>query len=235
MKKLLTIALLLCATIAGYSQEYEPTEGWPYLFKDFKSAIVYYNDGKAESASVNVHLMKNDLHFTDQEKIMLVHDANKIDSVVCEDRIVLVRRGNLYVTRIYTTDYVIIGTTSQCDFNALSEGGGAYGIPTTTASTHNVSSFSDHGNMAALRYKELTENKFNTITLPTINRTVLVVNDRAICHATKRGVSELLTKEQKKEFNKYIKENKIKWKDINSLILVAQFLDNYIKDDALLL
>jgi hypothetical protein len=69
MKKLLTIALLLCATIAGYSQEYEPTEGWPYLFKDFKSAIVYYNDGKAESANVNVHLMKNDLHFTDQEKI----------------------------------------------------------------------------------------------------------------------------------------------------------------------
>ena len=89
--------------------------------------------------------------------------------------------------------------------------------------------------MAALRYKELTQNKYNTSVLATNNRTVLVVNDRAICHANKRGVSELLTKEQKKEFNKFIKENKIKWKDINSLILVAQFLDNYIKNDALLL
>lgn len=235
MKKLLSIALFLCATIAGYSQEYEPTEGWPYLFRDFKSAIVYYNDGKVESASINVHLMKNDLHFTDKEKIMLVHDANKIDSVVCEDKTVLIRRGNLYVTRIYATDYVVIGTTSQCDFNALSDGSGAYGSPTTTASTQNVASFSDHGNMAALRYKELTQNKYNTSVLATNNRTVLVVNDRAICQANKRGVSELLTKEQKKEFNKFIKENKIKWKDINSLILVAQFLDNYIKNDALLL
>ncbi|MBR3951202.1 MAG: hypothetical protein IKJ79_04750 [Bacteroidaceae bacterium] len=235
MKKLLSIALFLCTTIASYSQEYEPTEGWPYLFKEFKPAIVYYNDGKAESADINVHLMKNDLHFTDRKNIMIVHDANKIDSVVCEDRTVLLRRGNLYVSRLYATQYVVIGTTSQCDFNALSDNGGAYGSPTTTGSTQNVASFSDHGNMAALRYKDLIENKFNTSILPTNNRTVLVVNDRAICHANKRGVSELLTKEQKKEFNKFIKDNKIKWKDINSLILVAKFLDNYIKADELLL
>ena len=81
----------------------------------------------------------------------------------------------------------------------------------------------------------MTENKFNTRTLPTIGRTVMVVNDRAICHANKRGVSELLTAEQKKAFNKYIKENKIKWKDINSLILIALFLDEYVKADELLL
>ncbi len=235
MKKFVSIALFICATIAGYAREYEPTEGWPYMFQDFKPAIVYYNDGKAESANINVHLIKNDLHFTDNDKIMLAHDGNKIDSVVCEDQTVLIRRGNLYVTCLHKTDYVVIGTTCQCDFNALNDGSGAYGSPTTTASTQNVASFNDHGNMAALRYKEMTQNKYNTRTLPTINRTVMVVNDRAICQANKRGVNELLTSDQKKAFNKYIKENKIKWKDINSLILVAKFLDEYIKADELLL
>ncbi|MBR5844415.1 MAG: hypothetical protein IKY75_07545 [Bacteroidaceae bacterium] len=235
MKKFVSIALLICATITVVAREYEPTEGWPYLFKDFKPAIVYYQDGKAESANINVHLIKNDLHFTDNEKIMLVHDGNKIDSVVCEDHTVLIHRANLYVTCLHKTDYVVIGTTSQCDFNALNDGDGAYGIPTTTASTQSIASFNDHGNMAALRYKEMTQNKYNTRTLPTINRTVMVVNDRALCHANKRGVSDLLTSEQKKAFNKYIKENKIKWKDINSLILVAMFLDEYVKADALLL
>ena len=90
MKKILFTAMFICATIAGYTQEYEPTEGWPYLFKDFKEAIVYFNDGKAESASVNVHLAYNQLQFTDQDNIMVVRDANKIDSVVCEDKTVLI-------------------------------------------------------------------------------------------------------------------------------------------------
>ena len=89
--------------------------------------------------------------------------------------------------------------------------------------------------MAVLRYRETVENKYNTRTLPTINRTVLVVNDRAICHASKRGVNELLTSQQKKEFNKFLKENKIKWKSIDSLIKVAQFLDQYIANDSLIL
>ncbi|MBO7317249.1 MAG: hypothetical protein J6U43_00810, partial [Bacteroidales bacterium] len=83
MKKFISIALFICATITGVAREYEPTEGWPDLFQDFKPAIVYYNDGKAESASINVHLIKNDLHFTDNDKIMIVHDGTKIDSVVC--------------------------------------------------------------------------------------------------------------------------------------------------------
>ena len=235
MKKLLSTALFICATILCTANEYEPTEGWPYLYEDFKPAIVYYQDGKAESADINVHLASNILHFTDNDKIMVVDNATRIDSVVCEDNTKLVRRGNLYVELKAHSQYVLIGTTCECDFNALGDSNGAYGTPTTVAATQNVASFKDHGNMAALRYKEMIADRHNTRTLPTIKRTVMVVNDRAICQATKRGVNELLTKEQRKDFNSFLKTNKIKWKDINSLILVAQFLDNYIKNDALLL
>ena len=235
MKKFIFIALFIGATIAGFSKEYEPTEGWPYLYHDFKPAIVYYNDNKAESANINVHLISNELHFTDSVQIKVVRDKHKIDSVVCEDKTVLIRRGNKYVTCLYKTEYVVIGTTCECDLNALTDSNGAYGSPTTTAATQNLSSLRDYGTVAVLRFKELTEDKYNTNPIPTITHTVMVVNDRAICQATKRGVNELLTREQKKEFNKFIKENKIKWKDFNSLILVAQFLDQYIKDDALLL
>lgn len=232
MKKSIVLAILACATAsiasAQFSQEYEPSSGWPYLYEDFKEAIVYYHNSNPESANINVHLLNNTLHFTDGNKIMIVRDANRIDSVVCSDNTVLLRKGNLYVTQIAKTDRIIIGRTCEGDLHALDDNNGAYGTPTSTGATQNVASFKDHGNVSAWRYKDMIADRHNTRTLPTIKRTVFVIDNRAVCHATKSGVNGYLDKEQKKLFKAFLKENKIKWKETDHLVRVAQFLESII-------
>lgn len=231
------VCTTVCMASAQFSNEYEPSSGWPYTYEDFKEAIVYYQNGKAESARINVHLLNNELHFTDGEKIMIVHDAYNIDSVVCEDGNILLRRANLYITQAAQTPRIVIGYSCEGDLHALDDSNGAYGTRTSTGSTNDVSSFDNdgsyglhgqHGNVAALRYKDMRANRYSTRTLPTIDRTVLIIDDSMICHATKGGVNKILDKQQKKAFKTFLKENKINWKNIDDLLLVAQFLETII-------
>lgn len=228
MRKFITTLLLVCITGACFAKKYEPTEGWPYLYHDFVPAVVYYEDGKCESANINVHLMSNILHFIDNDKIMVVKNQAYIDSVVCENNVTLLYKGNYYVESLARTRYVVLGRTCEIDVNALTDSNGAYGISTTTAATQNVASFRDHGNVAAHRYQEMVDDRHNTREVPVITRNIFIVNDREICRATKRGVNDILDKEQRKAFKNFLKTNKIKWKEEESLILVAEFLDTII-------
>lgn len=227
MKKFIIATIIASMATMGYAREYEPTEGWPYLFEDFVEGIVYYDNGKAESAQLNVHLLSNVLHFTDGENIMVVKNAANIDSVVCNN-IKFLRRANLYVWQLHATPRIVIGQTNECEVNYINDGGGAYGISTTSASAQNVSSFSDHGNMAALRYREMKEDHNNTRSLHITQQIIFIIDDRQICDANKRGVNDILDKEQKKLFKAFLKENKIKWKELESLTLVAEFLESII-------
>lgn len=237
MKRNIVTALMICATAciatAQFTDEYEPSVGWPYMFDDFKEAVVYYENDNPESARVNVHLLNNKLHFTDNNKIMIVHDANDIDSVVCKDSTILLHRANLYITKITNTDRIVVGRSCEGDLHALDDSNGAYGMGTSTGATQNIASFKDHGNMAALRYKEMIADRHNTRTLPTINRTVFIIDNRVVCHATKNGVNKILDKEQRNLFKAFLKENKIKWKNIEHLTSVAQFLETIIAEGSM--
>ena len=213
MKKMITALVLMCTTLIGFADKYTPTEGWPYLYSDFVPAIVYYKGGKCESANINVHLLSNKLHFTDGENIMIVRNALQIDSVVCESGITLLYKGNKYVEKLAQSKYIVVGRTCEIDINSLNDSGGAYGISTTSAATQNVASFSDHGNMAAQRYNDMIADRHN---------------NREICHANKSGINDILDKEQRKAFKAFLKANKIKWKESESLLLVAQYLDTII-------
>lgn len=232
MKHLITTALFVTACIVGVARDYEPSEGWPYTYYDFKEAIVYYSNDEAKGR-INIHLANNELHFTDGDKIKAAENIHDIDSVVCADGEKLIRRGNLFVRILTTTDHVVIGSTQECDFNELTDNNGAYGTSTVTGSAQNFATFNQFGNVAAYRYKDMIADRRNTRSLPTIDRTVMVINDRVIIHATKHNVNELLTKSQRKEFNKYLKEKKVKWKSIEGLILVARYLDNLIDNQQL--
>lgn len=228
MKKMITALVLMCTTLIGFADKYTPTEGWPYLYSDFVPAIVYYKDGKCESANINVHLLSNKLHFTDGENIMIVRNALQIDSVVCESGITLLYKGNKYVEKLAQSKYIVVGRTCEIDINSLNDSGGAYGISTTSAATQNVASFSDHGNMAAQRYNDMIADRHNTREVLTNTRYIFIINNREICHANKSGINDILDKEQRKAFKAFLKTNKIKWKESESLLLVAQFLDTII-------
>ncbi len=223
-KTLITGILLCCSASLSWAEDFEPTEGWPYLFHDFEPATVYYHNTPAQSADVNVHLASNTLHFTDGTHIMEVSNPMQIDSVVCNNGKVLLRKGNYYVERIYATEHVILGHTKEIDYNAIGNDTNAYGIAATSSSARSVASFRNHGNIAAQRYNDMIANRTQTRTLPTINRTCIVTTTD-LCHATKRGINEILTDDEKAKFKNFLKENKIKWKNIEHLKRVVNFLE----------
>lgn len=225
--KVLAIATLLCAATAGFAADYEPTEGWPYLFDDFEPATVYYRNSAPAHANINIHLFNNTLHFIDGEDIKAASNALYIDSVVCDNNTVLEHKGKYYVERLYATPHVLVGRTCEADFSSMNKGSGAYGMGTSVSATQNVAAFDDYGNVAARKYNETKADRYNSSTLPTITR-FTIVTDEDICHATKRGVNGILSKEERKAFNAFLKENKIKWKEAESLQKVADFLEGII-------
>ncbi len=227
MKAVISGLCMLCSTATALASDYEPTEGWPYLYYDFTPAIVYYHNMPAAAADINVHLVNNTLHFINGENIMVVNNAQRIDSVVCENKIVLLRKGNLYIEKLAETQHVTIGRSCEADLEAMSNGNGAYGLTTSTAATQNISSFSNHGNIAAQRYIDMKAERSNSRVLPTTVRLCFVI-DNNICHATKRGINSILTHDEQKKFGTFLKSNKIKWKDLESLKLVANFLEKEI-------
>ncbi len=215
----------LCVASISFAADYEPTDTWPYFYYDFEPAVVYYRSDAPASARINIHLMSNKLHFTDEDKVMEVRNANQVDSVVCENGTVFVNRGNLYIERIARTEHIIVGRSCEVDVAAMSGGSGAYGMSTTSSAAQSVASYSDHSNMAARRYNEMKINRASGSFLPTTKRTCFVINGATICHATKNGVNKILTKEEREKFKIFLKENKIKWKEVEGLMKVAEFLE----------
>ena len=131
----LTIVTLLCVTTAGFAADYEPTEGWPYLYDDFEPATVYYRNSAPAHANINIHLFNNTLHFIDGEDIKAASNALYIDSVVCDNNIVLEHKGKYYVERLYATPHVLVGRTCEADFSSMNKGSGAYGMGTSVSAT----------------------------------------------------------------------------------------------------
>ena len=62
MKRLLFAGLLGVITSLGLRAG-EPTTMWPYLFDDFMEASIYSKSGNKGEAKVNIHLLRNDLHY----------------------------------------------------------------------------------------------------------------------------------------------------------------------------
>ena len=163
--KALAIATLLCAATAGFAADYEPTEGWPYLFDDFEPATVYYRNSAPAHANINIHLFNNTLHFIDGEDIKAASNALYIDSVVCDNNTVLEHKGKYYVERLYATPHVLVGRTCEADFSSMNKGSGAYGMGTSVSATQNVAAFDDYGNVAARKYNETKADRYNSSTL----------------------------------------------------------------------
>ena len=96
MKRLLFAGLLGVITSLGLRAG-EPTTMWPYLFDDFMEASIYSKSGNKGEAKVNIHLLRNDLHYLNGSQIY------------CPDNqsvgLFLPTVPNSYVARIFLSRY----------------------------------------------------------------------------------------------------------------------------------
>ena len=86
MKRLLFAGLLGVITSLGLRAG-EPTTMWPYLFDDFMEASIYSKSGNKGEAKVNIHLLRNDLHYLNGSQIYCPDNQNDIGRVVFADRL----------------------------------------------------------------------------------------------------------------------------------------------------
>ena len=107
MKRLLFAGLLGVITSLGLRAG-EPTTMWPYLFDDFMEASIYSKSGNKGEAKVNIHLLRNDLHYLNGSQIYCPDNQNDIGRVVFADSTEFVRCENFFIEVLGETPQAIL-------------------------------------------------------------------------------------------------------------------------------
>lgn len=223
MKKFLFAGLLgIFASCCLCAQTWEPTTMWPYLFEDFTDASLYFSTGETGKARVNIHLLRNDLHYLNGSKIFTTDNQNSIARIVTADSTAFVRCENYFVEVLGETPQAIVGRRVNGDFDRLNQSTGAYGTSSSTSAVDNLSNL-QIGGITNLNYDLIRVERENSQTLPLSVRFCFVV-DGKIYNANKRTVSKLLPKEKQKEFNAFLKKNKVKWNQEEGLRQVLEYI-----------
>lgn len=218
--RIFLVALVMFFAQRAYAQ-YEPTTTWPYLYPDFTSGELQPYKAAARQGLFNIHIPHGCLHFIDGDMIREVNSAEVFsvkvgaDSFVCAGgRLmkVMAHDGNVYVLE-----------NSEIDMNQLNATGGAYGSSSSTLATTALSSIDDFSTGAATNHMQLKSNKDNGRTLPLMKKKYILLPGRLI-YATKKDVLEVGGIENS-VVAAFIKENKIKWKEDQSLLKVGLFLN----------
>lgn len=210
--------MLACKAFA----QHEPTTTWPYLYADFTNGEIKSMKDEAKPGIFNIHILHGRLHFIEGELIRELSPAEVVSVKIGSDYFVnvggemmkvLAMEGNVYVTEKQEVDMVRLNAT-----------GGAYGSSSSTLATTALSSLENIGNgMTATNHMELKNAKDDGKILPMLSKMYIVVPGNVI-YATKKDVTAMSGVDSK-ELNAFIKENKIKWKNPQSLLMLAMFIN----------
>ena len=218
MKKILNTLALLLIAFAAFGQK--TTTSWPYLYSDFANGTVYMKDGKKHEQEFNIHLSKGRLHFNDNGVIKEVK-TNDIHLVELNGELFTSLQG--FVVKVIgdpQTGYVAVHT--YADYQKLNESDGPYGTKLDATTSYSVTPYDLTG--VAGSYDALMRNRNEGVTLPLKNDYYIVAGGR-VFNASKKGIESNLDDAGKAAFKTFQKQNKIKWQDPQSLLLLVDFLN----------
>jgi len=218
MKKILNTLALLLIAFAAFGQK--TTTSWPYLYSDFANGTVYMKDGKKHEQEFNIHLAKGRLHFNDNGVIKEVK-TNDIHLVELNGELFTSLQG--FVVKVIgdpQTGYVAVHT--YADYQKLNESDGPYGTKLDATTSYSVTPYDLTG--VAGSYDALMRNRNDGVTLPLKNDYYIVAGGR-VFNASKKGIESNLDDAGKAAFKTFQKQNKIKWQDPQSLLLLVDFLN----------
>lgn len=213
---------ILAFSVSASAQRYEPTDKWPYVNQTFLQGNVRTSSGAlVRSAELNVCLSNGSLHYINDGKIMQI-DMNTIYTASIGNAVFLNAAGRMMKV-LAEGDGVCVLELRSIDVEELGKVNIGYGISSATASSENVNILnemsSDMVNMSltnALRDAESGKR------LPLLIEKYIWVNGMAI-RASKSDIANA-PGVNKSELNAFVKQNKIKWNDVPSLLKVAEFL-----------
>lgn len=200
----------------------KPTTAWPYRYAMFTDGTVFLTDGSKKNAKFNICLDKEQLHYVDGDMICLWGSSDVVSVKIGEDVYKNVYGQMLKVLAM--SDKCILVESQEIDFSALNSTGAAYGSSSNTIGTMSLSSLEGIGgsnSSTALNHMELMHNKDNGKVLPLIVKEYLCVKAYKVFCA-KKDILDLPI--DKNELKGYLKDNKVKWKDTQSLMALGVFL-----------
>jgi len=219
---LVLAVILFNVGLSAQAQDYQPTSTWPYLYEDFVDGVIYLKDGTKLNMPLNVQLRSDKIHFLDKDVVKQAVVKDVVAVFIGEDKFILVDGKAMKVVKEAQGGCVV--KESLGDFASLNETGGAYGTSSSTSATRKVSSL-ELDSQVNQQHMLLLEQKHEGQPLPLMDSFYLVTPKLTV-KALKSDVEAVLTDGQKNVWKSWLKENKIKWKDPESLSKLVDFLIN---------
>lgn len=222
MRRTVTAIVMLILSLGCMSaQNHKPTTTWPYLYADFQPGELKKITGAPIEGSYNIHIHLGTLHFIEDGFIREVSSSEIFSVKIGMDYYASV--GGTMMKVLARSDNGFIAQETLADIAALNSTGGAYGSSSNSISTQALSSLEGiGGSRSNMNHMELKNSKDEGQVLPVKDKLYLVM-DHAVVFAAKKDVTELYGVD-KKAVNAFIKENQIKWKDPQSLIVLLDYL-----------
>ena len=224
MKKFFAVLLIALATLTANAQSYEPNTKWPYIYENFTDGTIFFEGNKKKECMLNIHLWGNKLHYLNEDqRIFQSEDKGVIRVEIGSDAYIF---SDHKLVRIIAADKnnVLVELTSG-DFDALFSGTGAYGSSLNSSASRDLSSL-DLGGMDSPELGRMLQERSDGREISLKRKFFFIINGKQI-EASKKDVEGLLSDEGKKEWNTFLKQNKIKWKNIDSLKQVLSFINLY--------
>lgn len=219
MKRLIILAGLL-AGIAAAAQT--PSSTWPYLYDNFTPGVIYMDGGAKSEVLMNVQVRHDKLHFIDKDIIKEANLSNVIAVTIGKDNYIPFNGEMRKI--VAQNDNGVVAVSLLGDFAALQETGGGYGASSESASTRKLSSVEVDGQVNQ-NHMLILQEKENGADLNIIT-TYYIIKGGSCIKATRKDIEASLSDAAKANWKTWLKTNKIKWKDPESLLKVVDFLSD---------
>lgn len=222
MKKILLLFAMLNTILTTNAQNYEPNTKWPYIYENFTDGTVFFDGNKKAQMQLNIHLWGNKLHYlSDDNRILETKDKGVVRVEIGNDAYIFSDHQMVRILAVDQNNLVV--ELTKADFDALFTGTGAYGSSLNSSAARDLSSL-DLGGIDNPELGRLLQERNDGRDL-SLKRLYYFIIDGKQIEANKKEVESLLNDNGKKEWKAFQKQNKIKWKNEDSLAKVLSFIN----------
>lgn len=221
---ILIVFIAICTN--SYAQGYEPNTRWPYLYEEFTPGIVYMVGNMKMNCKLNIHLVGNVVHYVgDDDKIYKMKDEKILRVEIGDDAYIIYHHEMMKMVSV--ADSLLLLNITRGDFNSMLEGQGAYGSSLNSSATKSLSSLG-LGGFGNPDLAQLMDKRYEGEAIPLVDCYYFLLNGTLI-DATKKGVLKYFGDNRSAEMKEFFKQNKVKWKDSESLTFLLSFIAKQIK------
>lgn len=222
MRKLILTAVLAIGSFMMASAQ-KPTTTYPYLYPQFIDGRVVMETGNKDEKKLNIHLRADKLHYIDND---IIKEAflNDVKAVEIGNDIFIPVFGRMMKV-IAKNDNGCVTAEILGDFEAAREAKGAYGTSSTSSSTMKLTSLQTDAQVNQ-NYMNIFNEKDQGMELR-VRTTYYLITPKFKVKANKKDVDTSLPANAVADYKSFLKANKVKWGDPQSLLTVIDFLNNY--------